>query len=537
MFNKTLILVLFCMVYCCQSACFYNLTDELGGVAALLSPTDSASFAQVSKACGDGVKYQEELENQMVLKLISILSNITSDTFPDGIQMIKPLAFELIYNRRSKVFFKRLGGIMHAIKTDLRHRLKPHQIRDLFRALNVYSANKYTFVAEGRHESSNRTIEQLLLTIASRGIAHALVPSNLLPNVNESAHLTPPYDDDDTWMMGSFSNWRSDSNNTDPDVFGAWVYTLAVMYEHWIAHYHNASDNIQQIMVQQYHFIPWPSSVITRLKAAHVHYLLKMRVVPPFGTRMVFNPWQTFRQFLTTPSIVGPDQNYRDAVSKYRIYRFYSKWILDFFQFQLDYLATNNTDLEYVQHLNDLVHNQHGYGIFIVDLAFANYLRGDYKEYEQLMDILGNPLLGDTLQCIMPVICMYKWQYYCDLTRSFSMDEQLEFVTKSLLRLKAIRADWNDHELAMQNFILDVTFLLGYSTSGWKSFNMNANGPCKVLIDLLNDTFIFGNKTRIIQSIRTFVPQSFERTLECQLHEIGFKNALVRYLNLSMQLF
>eukprot|EP01083_Nonionella_stella_P071152 190950_1 len=505
MFNKTLILVLFCMVYCCQSACFYNLTDELGGVAALLSPTDSASFAQVSKACGDGVKYQEELENQMVLKLISILSNITSD---DDIQMIEPLAFELIYNRRSKVFFNRLERIMHIINTDLQHRLKPHHIRDLFRVLNVYPADKETFIAEGRHESSNRTNEQLLLTIASRGIVHALVPSN----------------------MSCF--W-----NTDPDVFGAWVYTLAVMYEHWIAHYHNASDNIQQIMVQQYHFIPWPSSVITRLKAAHVHYLLKMRVVPPFGTRMVFNPWQTFRQFLTTPSIVGPDQNYRDAVSKYRIYRFYSKWILDFFQFQLDYLATNNTDLEYVQHLNDLVHNQHGYGIFIVDLAFANYLRGDYKEYEQLMDILGNPLLGDTLQCIMPVICMYKWQYYCDLTRSFSMDEQLEFVTKSLLRLKAIRADWNDHELAMQNFILDVTFLLGYSTSGWKSFNMNANGPCKVLIDLLNDTFIFGNKTRIIQSIRTFVPQSFERTLECQLHEIGFKNALVRYLNLSMQLF
>eukprot|EP01083_Nonionella_stella_P071151 190949_1 len=517
MFNKTLILVLFCMVYCCQSACFYNLTDELGGVAALLSPTDSASFAQVSKACGDGVKYQEELENQMVLKLISILSNITSDTFPDGIQMIKPLAFELIYNRRSKVFFKRLGGIMHAIKTDLRHRLKPHQIRDLFRALNVYSANKYTFVAEGRHESSNRTIEQLLLTIASRGIAHALVPSNLLPNVNESAHLTPPYDDDDTWMMGSFSNWRSDSNNTDPDVFGAWVYTLAVMYEHWIAHYHNASDNIQQIMVQQYHFIPWPSSVIARLKAAHAHYLL--RVVSPLDTRIVFNPWEFFWAFFG---------------HKHCIYRFYSKWILDFFQLQLA-----EGHLGYVQRLKDnrIWHLAFAKYYQIVSLAFANYFDGNYREYEQLMDILGNPLLGDTLQCIMPVICMYKWQYYCDLTRSFSMDEQLEFVTKSLLRLKAIRADWNDHELAMQNFILDVTFLLGYSTSGWKSFNMNANGPCKVLIDLLNDTFIFGNKTRIIQSIRTFVPQSFERTLECQLHEIGFKNALVRYLNLSMQLF
>eukprot|EP01083_Nonionella_stella_P317255 1154105_1 len=532
MFNKTLILVLFCMVYCCQSACFYNLTDELGGVAALLSPTDSASFAQVSKACGDGVKYQEELENQMVLKLISILSNITSD---DDIQMIEPLAFELIYNRRSKVFFNRLERIMHIINTDLQHRLKPHHIRDLFRVLNVYPADKETFIAEGRHESSNRTNEQLLLTIASRGIAHALVPSNLLPNVNESAHLTPPYDDDDTWMMGSFSNWRSDSNNTDPDVFGAWVYTLAVMYQHWIAHYHNASDNIQQIMVQQYHFIPWPSSVIARLKAAHAHHLLKMRVVTPFGIRVVFNPWQSFWAFLTTPSIVGPDQsNYRVAtnvINKHCIYRFFSKWILDFFQFQLPGLG-------YVQHLNDIMNGQHGFNSeFLVPLAFANYFHGNYREYEQLMDILGNPLLGDTLQCIMPVICMYNRQYYCDLTRSFSMDEQLEFVTKSLLRLKAIRADWNDHELAMQHFILDVTFLLGYSTSGWKSFNMNANGPCKVLIDLLNDTFIFGNKTRIIQSIRTFVPQSFERTLECQLHEIGFKNALVRYLNLSMQLF
>eukprot|EP01083_Nonionella_stella_P215796 776341_1 len=534
MFNKTLILVSFCMV-CCQSASFRNLTDELGAVADWLSPTERASFARLSKACRDGV---EQMENQKVLKLISILSNITSDTFPDGIQMITPLAFDLIYNKRSKAFFNRLEGIMDIINTDLRHRLKPHQIRDLFRALNVYSANKYTFVAEGRHESSNRTIEQLLLTIASRGIAHALVPSNLLPNVNESAHLTPPYDDDDTWMMGSFSNWRSDSNNTDPDVFGAWVYTLAVMYEHWIAHYHNASDNIQQIMVQQYHFIPWPSSVITRLKAAHVHYLLKMRVVTPFGIRVVFNPWQSFWAFLTTPSIVGPDQsNYRVAtnvINKHCIYRFFSKWILDFFQLQLA-----EGHLGYVQRLKDnrIWHLAFAKYYQIVSLAFANYFDGNYREYEQLMDILGNPLLGDTLQCIMPVICMYKWQYYCDLTRSFSMDEQLEFVTKSLLRLKAIRADWNDHELAMQHFILDVTFLLGYSTSGWKSFNMNANGPCKVLIDLLNDTFIFGNKTRIIQSIRTFVPQSFERTLECQLHEIGFKNALVRYLNLSMQLF
>eukprot|EP01083_Nonionella_stella_P113079 333212_1 len=122
MFNKTLIIVSFCMVYC-QSAGFYNLTDELGAVVALLSPTERESFAQVSKACRDGVKYQEQMENQKVLKLISMLSNISSDA---DIQMIEPLAFDLIYNKRSKVFFNRLELIMHIINTDLRHRLKPH---------------------------------------------------------------------------------------------------------------------------------------------------------------------------------------------------------------------------------------------------------------------------------------------------------------------------------------------------------------------------------------------------------------------------
>eukprot|EP01083_Nonionella_stella_P158294 515038_1 len=126
--------------------------------------------------------------------------------------------------------------IMKIINSYLQHILKTHHIRELFRVLNVYSANKDTFVAEMR-STSNRTIEQHLLTIASRGMAHALVPSYLLPNVNESAHITLYHNDG--WIDGVY-NWRSNPNGTvfKPAMYSAWVYTLAVMYQHWIAHYH-----------------------------------------------------------------------------------------------------------------------------------------------------------------------------------------------------------------------------------------------------------------------------------------------------------
>eukprot|EP01083_Nonionella_stella_P187858 691252_1 len=196
MFNKTLILVSFCMV-CCQSASFRNLTDELGAVADWLSPTERASFARLSKACRDGV---EQMENQKVLKLISILSNITSDTFPDGIQMITPLAFDLIYNKRSKAFFNRFELILHIVNTDIRQRLNRNQARDLFRALNVYFFGDEAPHESAAHESSNRTIEQIGLIIASRQIVYSLLKQPEPPG----------------------------------NMYGVWMYTLTVMYEHWI---------------------------------------------------------------------------------------------------------------------------------------------------------------------------------------------------------------------------------------------------------------------------------------------------------------
>eukprot|EP01083_Nonionella_stella_P268042 905782_1 len=508
MLYKLVIFAALCMVHC-ESVHFGNLTDELNRVVALLSPTEIASFAQLSKACGKCVQYQEEMDQQKVLKLMSIVSNITSDAFDDDIQKIEPLASELIYKRRSKSFFNRLERIIHFIKTDLRRRLNPHQIRHLFRVLNVYSANKDTFVAEGR-STANRTIEQHLLTIASRGMAHALVPSYLLPNVNESAHITLYHNDG--WIDGVY-NWRSNPNGTvfKPAMYSAWVYTLAVMYQHWIAHYHNASEDIQRTMVQQYHFIPWPSSVIAHLKASHA----------PVHPKLFFRPRPHWYFELLTKNDYDLDL--------VRITRFYSdfltKWALDFFQFQLAYLATNHSDRYRDVWLND---GACFIDEWIVPLAFDAYFFGNDKEYVQLMNILGNPRFCSALQCTTGIIDIVPY-----LRR-----EELGFKTKSLLRLKVIRGDWNDYELMIQKHILDVAFVRALRHG---KFVFHGSKP---LIDILNDTLIFGNKTRTIQSIRTFESQPNQwliekgLTLDIAIRNLPiFKNAVVRYLNLQMPLF
>eukprot|EP01083_Nonionella_stella_P006668 19327_1 len=253
MANQTLIFVLLFLISWCRSTMFRNLSEELRHALLFVEPKERESFAQISKPCLNAVDYYESMEQETVSTITQIITNMSSTTFDQQIQIIAPLASEL-FHKRSKVFFTALPDIVLVIKQQLLPILHAQQITNLLNALNVYSADKITLTSEVLSNSMTCTNEQFFLIIASRAIVPALFPFDVFPHSDMMYRAFP----DKTNETGL--------NTMDPTT-GSWVYTFAVMYEHWITHYRNASDKTQQIMVEQYHFIPWSAAFIKRLKA------------------------------------------------------------------------------------------------------------------------------------------------------------------------------------------------------------------------------------------------------------------------------